>query len=187
MTTHLKPPLDDRQVLDLHAGDQVLLQGTIYVARDAAHKRLTAALAEGAPLPYDPSGQVIYYMGPSPARPGSPIGSAGPTTSVRMDGYTGAMLRAGVKALIGKGERGPAVRQALQHHRAVYLVAIGGAGALLAQAIRKAEVIAYPELGPEAIRRLTVVDFPAIVGCDCYGEDVYSTGRQPYRGRRLRQ
>ena len=184
---NLEPPLSDEQMLDLHAGDRVLLQGTIYVARDAAHKRLVAALKEGAPLPFDPSGQVIYYMGPSPARPGSPIGSAGPTTSVRMDGYTEAMLRAGVKALIGKGERGTAVRQALQQYRAVYLVAIGGAGALLAQAIREAEVIAYPELGPEAIRRLTVVDFPAIVGCDCYQEDVYSTGRQPYRYRRGRR
>lgn len=184
---YLEPPLSDEQMLDLHAGDPVLLQGTIYVARDAAHKRLTAALAEGAQLPFDPSGQVIYYMGPSPARPGSPIGSAGPTTSVRMDGYTEAMLRAGVKALIGKGERGPEVRQALQRYKAVYLVAIGGAGALLAQAIREAELVAYPELGPEAIRRLTVVDFPAIVGCDSYGEDIYTIGRQPYRSRRKRR
>jgi fumarate hydratase subunit beta len=179
----LKPPLEDKQILELHAGDRVRLQGTIYVARDAAHKRLTAALAENRPLPFAPRGQVIYYMGPSPARPGEPIGSAGPTTSVRMDGYTEAMLRAGVKALVGKGERGPAVRQALQRYKALYLVAIGGAGALLAQSIRAAEVVAYPELGPEAVRKLTVVDFPAIVGCDSYGQDVYITGREPYRGR----
>jgi len=180
---YLEPPLSETTIAELHAGDRVLLRGTIYVARDAAHKRLVASLTEGVPLPFDPRGQVIYYMGPSPARPGRPIGSAGPTTSVRMDGYTGAMLRAGVKALIGKGERGPAVKKALQQHTAVYLVAIGGAGALLAQSIRAAQVVAFPELGPEAVRRLTVVDFPAIVGCDSYGQDVYESGREPYRGR----
>ena len=175
--TELKPPLSDTEIVQLHAGDRVLLQGTIYVARDAAHKRLAAALAAGEPLPFDPSGQIVYYMGPSPARPGRPIGSAGPTTSVRMDGYTEAMLRAGVKATIGKGERGPAVRQAFKTYHAVYLVAIGGAGALLAQSIRAAEVVAYPELGPEAVRRLSVVDFPVIVGCDSYGQDIYATGQ----------
>ena len=180
---YLEPPLSEATIAGLHAGDRVLLRGTIYVARDAAHKRMVASLAEGAPLPFDPHGQVIYYMGPSPARPGRPIGSAGPTTSVRMDGYTEAMLKAGVKATIGKGERGPAVRQALQQYKAVYLVAIGGAGALLAQSIRAAEVVAYPELGPEALRRLTVVDFPVIVGCDTYGQDIYQTGREPYRRR----
>ncbi|MBN1639803.1 MAG: fumarate hydratase C-terminal domain-containing protein [Anaerolineae bacterium] len=177
----LRPPLDVADVSDLHAGDQVRIQGPVYVARDAAHKRLVAAIAAGEPLPFDPVGQVLYYMGPSPARPGRPIGAAGPTTSYRMDPYTEALLQAGIKAVIGKGERGAAVRRALRTYRAVYLVAVGGAGALLAQTIRQARVIAYPELGPEAVRELYVEDFPAIVGCDVHGQDIYELGRARYR------
>lgn len=177
----LCPPLRQEDVAPLHAGDQVRIDGRIYVARDAAHKRMVEALASGEGLPFDPEGQVIYYMGPSPARPGRPIGSAGPTTSYRMDPYTEPLIRAGVRAFIGKGARGPQVKRALRTHGAIYLIAVGGAGALLAQRIRQAEVIAYPELGPEALRRLEVADFPAIVGYDTFGEDIYERGRARYR------
>jgi fumarate hydratase subunit beta len=179
---HLTPPLRDEDVAALHTGDPVRIEGTIYVARDAAHKRLVELLAAGEPLPFDPRGQIIYYMGPSPARPGRPIGSAGPTTSYRMDPFTPPLLEAGVKALIGKGNRGPETLAELQAHRAVYLVAVGGAGALLAQAIRQARIVAYPELGPEALRALEVADFPVTVGYDIYGTDIYQIGRAPYRG-----
>jgi len=174
-------PLTDEATLRLHAGDHVRIEGTVYVARDAAHKRLLAAMTQGQALPFDPAGQIVYYMGPTPARPGYPIGAAGPTTSYRMDPYTEALLRAGIKGLMGKGERSEAVYRALREHKAVYLVAIGGAGALIAQSVRRAEVIAYPDLGPEALRRLDVVDLPAIVGYDVYGEDVYRIGRALYR------
>jgi fumarate hydratase subunit beta len=139
------------------------------------------ALAQGQALPFDPAGQIIYYMGPSPARPGHPIGSAGPTTSYRMNPYTEPLLRAGIKGLIGKGERSEAVYRALREHKAIYLIAIGGTGALIAQSIRRAQVIAYPELGPEALRCLDVVDLPVIVGYDVYGQDVYQVGRAHYR------
>jgi fumarate hydratase subunit beta len=177
----LVPPLTDDDIAGLHAGDPVRVEGTIYVARDAAHKRLIATLEAGEALPFDPTGQVIYYMGPSPARSGRPIGSAGPTTSYRMDPYTEPLLQAGVKALIGKGGRGADVQRALREHRAVYLIAVGGAGALLAQAIREAQVIAYPDLGPEAVRKLQVVGFPVTVGYDIYGNDIYQIGREEYR------
>ncbi len=178
---HLRPPLDDEQVAQLRAGDAVRIDGTIYVARDAAHGRLVAALAEGQALPFDLAGQVIYYMGPSPARPDRPIGSAGPTTSYRMDPYTEALLQAGVKGLIGKGQRGEEVQRALREYKAVYMIAVGGAAALIAQAVRQAQVIAYPELGPEALRQLSVADFPAIVGYDIHGHDVYQIGRAQHR------
>jgi fumarate hydratase subunit beta len=178
---HLCPPLRKEDLTPLHAGDPVRIDGRIYVARDAAHKRMVEAMASGAGLPFDAVGQVIYYMGPSPARPGRPIGSAGPTTSYRMDPYTESMIRAGVRALIGKGPRGPEVKRALRAHGAIYLIAVGGAGALLAQRIRGAELIAYPDLGPEALRMLEVADFPATVGYDTYGEDIYEIGRAPYR------
>lgn len=184
MTTswlRLEAPLTDESTLRLHAGDHVRIDGTVYVARDAAHKRLLEAMAQGRALPFDPAGQMIYYMGPTPARPGHPIGSAGPTTSYRMDLYTEPLLRAGVKGFIGKGERSEAVYRALREHKAIYLIAIGGAGALIAQSIRRAEVIAYPELGPEALRCLDVVGLPAIVGYDVYGQDVYEGGRALYR------
>jgi len=174
-------PLTDEVVADLRAGDQVLISGTIYVGRDAAHKRLVALLEEGKELPFDPQGQTIYYMGPAPAKPGRPIGSAGPTTSGRMDPYTKPMLKAGLKGMIGKGNRSASVRQALQDYRAVYFAAIGGAGALIAKAIVEAEVIAYPDLGAEALRRLRVERFPAIVVNDMYGGDAYEDGKKQYR------
>ena len=180
----LTPPLTDDCTAQLHAGDHVRIDGTIYVARDAAHKRLVAALAEGGALPFEPGGQIIYYMGPSPARPGRPIGSAGPTTSYRMDPYTEPLLRAGIKGLIGKGQRGEAVHRALQAYKAVYMIALGGAAALIAQSILQAEVIAYPDLGPEALRRLQVAEFPAMVGYDTYGQDLYRIGRARYRRHR---
>jgi len=177
----LTAPLTDDVVAQLRAGDSVLISGTIYVARDAAHKRLAAALEAGQPLPFDLRGQIVYYMGPSPARPGRPIGSAGPTTSYRMDPYTPALLAAGLKGMIGKGNRSQVVREALQRYRAVYFASVGGAAALIAQSVRAAEVIAYPELGAEAVRRLEVVDFPAIVINDAYGGDAYETGKAAYR------
>lgn len=174
-------PLTDDVVAQLHAGDSVLINGVVYVARDAAHERLVAALEVGQPLPFDLHGQIIYYMGPSPARPGRPIGSAGPTTSGRMDPYTPALLQAGLKGMIGKGNRGQSVRDALRRYRAVYFASVGGAAALIAQSILSAEVIAYPELGPEAVRRLDVLDLPAIVINDIYGEDAYERGKAAYR------
>ena len=174
-------PLTDDVLAQLHAGDAVRISGTIYVARDAAHKRLVAGLEAGEPLPFDIRGQIIYYMGPSPAKPGRPIGSAGPTTSYRMDPYTPALLEAGLKGMIGKGNRSQAVRHALQRHRAVYFASVGGAAALVAKSVRSMEVIAYPELGPEAVRRLEVVDFPAIVINDIYGNDAYEMGKAAYR------
>jgi fumarate hydratase subunit beta len=174
-------PLTEEVVAQLRAGDPVLITGTIYVARDAAHQRLVAALESGEALPFDLRGQIVYYMGPSPARPGRPIGSAGPTTSYRMDPYTPALLQAGLKGMIGKGNRSQAVREAIQRYRAVYLASVGGAAALVAQAVRSAEVIAYPDLGAEAVRRLEVVDFPAIVINDIYGGDAYELGKAAYR------
>ncbi len=177
----LSTPLADEVIADLRTGDQVLLNGTVYVARDAAHKRLVALLEEGQELPFDPRGQVIYYMGPAPAKPGQAIGSAGPTTSYRMDPYTVPLLQAGLKGMIGKGNRSPEVRRALQEYRAVYFAAIGGAGALISNAIAEAEVIAYPELGAEALRRLRVVRFPVIVVNDIYGGDAYEEGKARFR------
>ena len=174
-------PLTDEAIADLRAGDQVLISGTIYVGRDAAHKRLVALLEEGKELPFDPRGQVIYYMGPAPAKPGRVSGSAGPTTSGRMDPYTPAMLKAGLKGMIGKGNRSAAVRQAIQERKAVYMAAIGGAGALIARSIVGQEVIAYPELGAEALLRLQVDRFPAIVVNDIYGGDAYDDGKKAHR------
>jgi fumarate hydratase subunit beta len=177
----VQTPLADETVALLRAGDAVLLSGVVLVARDAAHQRLVAALERGEPLPFDVRGQTIYYMAPSPAPPGRPIGSAGPTTSGRMDPYTPALLQAGVRAMIGKGNRSRQVREALQRYRAVYLGAVGGVGALIAQSIRRAEVIAYPDLGPEAVLRLDVVELPAIVINDIYGGDAYEQGKAAYR------
>jgi len=183
---HISTPLADDVVAQLHAGDSVLITGTIYVARDAAHKRLVAALEAGQPLPFDVRGQLIYYMGPSPAKPGRPIGSAGPTTSYRMDPYTPALLQAGLKGMIGKGNRSQAVREALKRYRAVYFASVGGAAALIAKSVRAAEVIAYPELGPEAVQRLEVADLPAIVIDDIYGGDAYEQGKAAYRREKAR-
>lgn len=174
-------PLTDEVVERLRAGDKVTLSGVIYVARDAAHKRLVEALDRGEELPLDLRGQVIYYMGPSPARPGRPIGAAGPTTSGRMDPYAPRLMAEGLKGMIGKGNRSPAVREAMQKHKAVYFGAIGGAGALISQSIKEAEVIAYPDLGAEALRRLVVEDFPLIVINDIYGGDAYEEGKARYR------
>ncbi|HUW11748.1 MAG TPA: Fe-S-containing hydro-lyase, partial [Anaerolineae bacterium] len=148
---------------------------------DAAHKRMIEALDRDDPLPFDPHGQIVYYMGPSPAKPGKPIGSAGPTTSYRMDPYAPRLLEAGLKGMIGKGNRSPAVKEALQKHKAVYLAAIGGAAALIARSIKESEVIAYDDLGAEAVRQLTVEDFPAIVVNDIYGGDAYEEGRKRYQ------
>jgi fumarate hydratase subunit beta len=174
----LVTPLTDDDVLALRCGDQVALSGVVYSARDAAHRLLVEALDRGDDLPFEPVGQVIYYMGPSPAPAGRPVGAAGPTTSSRMDPFAVRLYEAGVKATIGKGERSAAVRAAIARHRALYLAAIGGAGALLARSVRQARVIAYPELGPEALRRLVVEGFPAVVVNDAHGADLYETARQ---------
>jgi fumarate hydratase subunit beta len=173
-------PLKNEDVEKLHIGDRVLLTGVIYTARDAAHKRLIQLLEAGEVLPFDLQGQVIYYVGPSPAKPGRPIGAAGPTTSYRMDAYAPELIARGLKGMIGKGKRNDAVRDAMKQHKAVYFAAIGGAGALMAQSIHSAEVIAYPELGPEAIRRLEVKNFPVIVANDAHGQDLYEEGAKAY-------
>ncbi|MHB9124318.1 MAG: Fe-S-containing hydro-lyase [Armatimonadota bacterium] len=167
-------PLED--VSSLRAGDSLLLSGVVYTARDAAHKRLYELLEAGEPLPVDLRGQVIYYVGPTPASPGRVIGSAGPTTSGRMDAYTPALLAYGVKGMIGKGSRSPEVKEAIVKYGAVYFGATGGAGALLAERIVKAEVAAYEDLGPEAIYRLVVRDFPVVVKNDSHGGDLYEQG-----------
>ena len=173
-------PLTTEIVESLRAGDEVQICGVIYQARDAAHKRLVALIESGAPLPFELEGAVVYYMGPSPAKPGHVIGSAGPTTSGRMDAYAPTLMAHGLKGMIGKGLRTPEVKQAMIEHKAVYMAATGGAGALLAQRIVGNETIAYPELGAEAIARLEVKDFPAIVVNDCYGADLYEEGRKKY-------
>lgn len=176
----LRAPLGDEDVLQLRAGDNVLISGVIFTARDAAHKELFELIERGQPLPVDLRGQLIYYVGPTPARPGQAIGSAGPTTSGRMDAYTADLLAQGMKACIGKGSRSAAVKDALKQYRAVYLAAVGGAGALLSKRINKCEVVAYPELGAEAIYRLEAEDFPVIVINDCYGNDLYQEGARIY-------
>ena len=179
---HLTTPLNDEDVRGLKAGDSVLLSGVIYTARDAAHKKMAELLEQGEALPLDLKGQVIYYVGPTPASPGRVIGSAGPTTSGRMDLYTPLMLEQGMKACIGKGMRSAAVKAALKKYQALYLAAVGGAGALLSRRVVKSEVVAYPELGAEAIHRLEVKDFPATVINDIYGNDLYEEGIKAYSG-----
>jgi len=174
-------PLTDETLKDLKAGDNILLTGVMYVGRDAAHKRLVEALDQGKPLPFDIKGQTIYFMGPSPAKPGKPIGSAGPTTSGRMDAYSPRLIAEGLKGMIGKGMRSQAVKDAMKKYKAVYLAAIGGAGALIAKSIKKSEVIAYEELGAEAIRRLDVEEFPVTVVNDIYGGDLYQEGKAKYK------
>jgi fumarate hydratase subunit beta len=175
------PPFSDDDVAQLRVGDHVRFYGTIYTARDAAHRRMIAALNEGKPLPIDVRGQVIYYVGPSPARPGRVIGSAGPTTAMRLDPFTPALLDQGLKVIIGKGGRGSIVKKSLQDHKAVYLFAIGGAGALLSKTINKMEIVAYEDLGTESIKKLDVEGFPAIVCCDMYGGDLLLQGKEQYR------
>ena len=177
----LTPPLNAEIVKNLHIGNEILISGVIFTARDAAHKKLVELLEQGEPLPFDLEGAIIYYCGPAPAKPGQVIGSAGPTTSSRMDSYTPLLLKHSLKAMIGKGSRSAEVRKAIAEHGAVYLVAVGGAGALLAQRIKKAEIIAYPELGPEAIYPLEVEDFPTIVANDASGRDLFEEGQRKYQ------
>jgi fumarate hydratase subunit beta len=174
-------PLTDDILETLHAGDELLLTGVMYVGRDAAHKRMIETLQAGEPLPVDLKGQVIYFMGPTPARPGKAIGSAGPTSSYRMDVYSPRLVAEGLKGMIGKGMRSKEVKEAMKKHKAVYLGAIGGAGALFAGCIRKVEVVAYDDLGPEALRRIEVQDFPVTVVNDIHGRDLYEEGRARFR------
>jgi len=181
MAKRISAPLTREQIRDLHAGDSVLISGVIYTARDAAHERMTQQYSEGTPFPIDLEGQMIYYAGPCPAKPGEVIGSCGPTTAGRMDAYAPTLLDHGLAAMIGKGARSAAVVEAMKRNCAVYLGAIGGAGALIAGAIKEAEVIAYDDLGTEAIRRLVVEDFPATVLIDCEGNDLYEIGQAQYR------
>jgi len=173
-------PLSEEVVMSLRAGDRVLLSGVIYTARDAAHRRMVELLSRGEPLPIELQGQVIYYAGPSPAPPGRPVGSIGPTTSGRMDPYTPRLLELGLKGMIGKGNRSPEVKEALKRYRAVYFGATGGAAALLARRVKRAEVVAFEDLGPEAIRFLEVEDFPLVVINDPYGGDLYEEGMRKY-------
>lgn len=180
MERHITAPLQQDTVRSLRAGDYVYITGTIYTARDAAHKRMSETLDEGGKLPFDLEGNVIYYMGPSPAREGRPIGSAGPTTASRMDKYTPRLLDMGLKGMIGKGKRSEDVRQAVIRNGAVYFAAVGGAGALLSRSIESSEVIAYDDLGTEAIRRLQVKDFPVIVVIDSEGNNLYETAIWEY-------
>lgn len=181
MDRHITVPYDEKTARELRSGDYVYMTGTIYTARDAAHKRMYEALEEGKELPFDIRNNVIYYMGPSPAREGRPIGSAGPTTASRMDKYTPLLLDLGLKGMIGKGKRTDAVKEAIVRNKAVYFAAVGGAGALLSKAILNSEVIAYDDLGTEAIRMLTVKDFPAIVVIDSEGNNLYETAAEAYR------
>ncbi|MBN2417158.1 Fe-S-containing hydro-lyase [bacterium] len=174
-------PLTDETVKDLRIGDSVLITGTIYTARDSAHKRLVEALDRGERLPVDFNGQIIYYAGPAPAKPGRPIGSIGPTTSYRMDPYAPKLIANGLKGMIGKGNRNEEVIAAQKKYTAVYFGAIGGAAALGAQSVKKAEIVAYEDLGPEAIRKLEVEDFPAVVVNDAHGGDLYKEGMATYQ------
>lgn len=180
MERRIKAPIRKEDAKSLKAGDYVYLTGTIYTARDAAHKRMQEALDAGEGLPFDLTGNIIYYMGPSPAREGRAIGSAGPTTASRMDRYTPALLDLGMGAMIGKGKRSQAVIDAIVRNESVYFAAVGGAGALLSQRILSSEIIAYEDLGTEAIRKLEVVDFPVIVVIDCEGNNLYETAIREY-------
>jgi fumarate hydratase subunit beta len=180
MTKKISLPLTEKTLANLKAGDNLLLSGVLYVARDAAQKKMIDALDRGEPLPFDIKGQTLYYMGPSPAPPGRVIGSAGPTTSARMDAYTPRLLAAGLRGMIGKGVRSPVVKDAMKKHQAVYLAAVGGAGALISKTIIKSEVVAYADLGPEAVLKLEVKDFPATVINDIHGGDLYVEGKKKY-------
>jgi len=181
MTLLITSPTDPDTIEKLRAGDQVLITGVIYVARDAAHKRLVEALDRRGKLPFDIEGQTVYYMGPSPAKPGEVIGAAGPTTSGRMDAYSPRLMETGLKGMIGKGSRSQEVKDAMKKHKAVYFGALGGAGALISKSIKKAEVVAYDDLGAEALRLLEVEDFPATVVNDIRGGDLYEEGKAKYQ------
>lgn len=174
-------PFTEEMSKKLKAGDSVLITGKIYSARDAAHKAMTEALARGEKLPIDWNDKIVYYLGPTPAKPGDPIGSAGPTTSGRMDAYTPTMLDQGIKGIVGKGSRSKEVVESIKKNNVTYFAAVGGAAALIAKSIKKYEVLAYEELGPEALAELTVEDFPAIVVVDHEGNDFYEIGQKPYR------
>ena len=174
-------PLDDTVIEGLRAGEKVFLSGYIYTARDAAHKRFIDALEKGEKLPLDIKGQIIYYCGPSPAPPGKVIGACGPTTSSRMDAYSPKMISLGLKGMIGKGKRSQAVKDAIKEYKAVYFGATGGAGALLSKSVVSSEIIAYEELGPEAVRKLEVKDLPLFVINDIHGNDLYEAGMQRYK------
>ena len=174
-------PLTEEVSRKLRAGDSVLITGTIISARDAAHKAMTEALARGEKLPVDWNNQIVYYLGPTPAKPGNPIGSCGPTTSGRMDAYTPTMLDQGIRGMIGKGSRAPEVIEAMKKHGVNYFAAVGGAAALISKSVKSYTVLAYPELGPEAVAALEVVDFPAIVVIDSEGNNFYEMGQAPYR------
>ncbi len=177
---HLTAPLNEADVLSLRAGDQVLLSGTVYTARDAAHLRLLDLIARGEPLPIDLNGQVIYYAGPTPTPPGKPVGSIGPTTAARMDAMTPTLLAHGLRGMIGKGGRSEAVLAAMQEHPAVYFAAIGGAAALMASCVTDCQVVCWDDLGPESIKRLTLRDLPLIVAADAYGGDAFRQGQADY-------
>lgn len=181
MARRIQLPLTRELSRTLHAGDQVLLSGTIYTSRDAGHKRMCEALARGEELPFDPTDATIYYVGPTPAKPGQVIGSAGPTTSGRMDAYAPRMMEAGARGMIGKGARLPEVIDAIREYEGTYFGAIGGAGALLAKSIKKSELIAYEDLGAEALRRLEVEDMPLVVIIDSQGNNLYETAILKYR------
>ena len=181
MDKHIQAPITKEVSESLRAGDYIYITGTIYTARDAAHKRMDEALARGEALPINIEGQAIYYMGPSPAREGRPIGSAGPTTASRMDKYAPKLLDMGLAAMIGKGKRSQEVLDAIIRNKSVYLAAVGGAGALLSKCIKSSEVVAYEDLGTEAIRKLEVVDFPVIVVVDCVGNNLYETAIKEYQ------
>ena len=181
MINNITSPIDAETIEKLTVGTRVLISGVIYAARDAAHRELIQALDRGDRLPFDLAGQTLYYMGPSPAKPGQVIGSAGPTTSGRMDIYTPRLIAAGIRAMIGKGGRSPEVKEAIKKYKAIYFATIGGAGALLAKSIKQIEVVAYEDLGTEAIWWLNVDDFPAIVANDIYGNDLFEQGKAKYQ------
>lgn len=176
----LSPPFSDHIIRSLKAGDMVYISGTIYTARDAAHKRLCEMLDRGEPMPFDFNGQAVYYAGPAPAKPGKPIGSVGPTTGGRMDDYSPTLIAKGLKVMIGKGTRSKKVVETMKQHTGLYFAAIGGAAALMAQRVESAEVIAFEELGTEAIRRLQVKELPVVVAIDCHGNDMYELARQTF-------
>jgi len=176
----ISAPLTDSVVESLRAGDEVLITGTIYTGRDAAHKRMVELLSKGEQLPFDLKGQIIYYAGPTPTRPGEIVGAIGPTTSGRMDPYAPILIAHGLKGMIGKGQRTQPVLDAMKKHKAVYFAAVGGAGALIARAVKSNKTVAYEDLGPEAVRMLEVEDFPVIVAQDCHGGDLYVEGIKKY-------
>lgn len=180
MEKRVSTPLTDEAIETLKAGDKVLISGYVYTARDAAHKRMVEALHRGENLPIDLKGQVIYYVGPTPPRPGQVIGSAGPTTAIRMDKYVEDLLKLGLKGMIGKGYRSAQVKELLKKYKAVYFAAVGGVAVLLSRCIKSSEMVAYEDLGTEAIRRLYVEDFPVIVANDIYGGDLFEEGRKKY-------